>query len=42
MGFIRPGSTFEYIVHGESAWQANDTNSTYGARWVSLRSMEHD
>ena len=33
-----PGSIIEYIVHGEFAWQENDTNST-GAWWVPLRSM---
>ena len=33
-----PGSITEYIVHGEFAWQENDTNST-GAWWVPLRSM---
>ena len=34
-----PGSIIEYIVHGEFAWQEDDTNSTYGAWWVPLRSM---
>ena len=34
-----PGSIIEYIVHGEFAWQDDDTNSTYGAWWVPLRSM---
>ena len=34
-----PGSIIEYIVHGEFAWQEDDTNSTYSAWWVPLRSM---
>ena len=34
-----PGSTIEYIVHGEFAWQESDQNSTYGAWWVPLRYM---
>ena len=26
-------------MHGEFAWQEDDTNSTYSAWWVPLRSM---
>ena len=29
----------EYIVHGEYAWRETDTNSRYGAWWMSMRTI---
>ena len=33
------GSILEYIIHGEFAWKETDVNSTYGAWWMSLRTI---
>ena len=36
---LTDGSILEYIVHGEFAWKESDINSTYGAWWISLRTI---
>ena len=36
---LTDGSILEYIVHGEFAWKESDINSTYGAWWMSLRTI---
>lgn len=36
---LADGSILEYIVHGEYASKETDTNSRYGAWWMSLRTM---
>ena len=36
---LTDGSILEYIVHGEFAWKETDVNSTYGAWWMSLRTI---
>ena len=36
---LTDGSILEYIVHGEFAWKETDLNSTYGAWWMSLRTI---
>ena len=36
---LENGSILEYIVHGEFAWKETDVNSTYGAWWMSLRTI---
>ena len=36
---LTDGSILEYIVHGEFAWKKSDINSTYGAWWMSLRTI---
>ena len=36
---LTDGSILEYIVHGEFALKESDINSTYGAWWMSLRTI---
>ena len=36
---LADGSILEYIVHGEYASKETDTNSRYGAWWMSLQTM---
>ena len=36
---LEDGSILEFLVHGEFAYKDSDINSTYGAWWMSLRTI---